>query len=724
MALRDISQLVSEYYTYPITVDVRLRDSRRLQFPAVTVCNMNIVRYSALCVTNVSVIKDSMIPKDLRDRLCGYQSLSSTAPSKPESNSTGEATNSFPSNAFVTALPTETELDESNLISSKKTIKLTTVTPHTVSKHKKPTTHKFSAIGSPSSSSTLPSSSNDLNESIDDINSYGMLRNETDNNHLSNETISMKSNETATSSSESNQQTSTTVKTNLEKLNEELGMPLLDIQTESKELNRSKRKIMRMSTTVYPSSMFTLSTMDEASMNSTISSTIPPSISNEKDGLLRQQTTKNPGSTNSKANYFPKEIVSFADNAEIELTEREEKELQENLTNWLAVIYNSNEKIAKQLGHQFENFVLRCTIRSTNCTHANSFEKFFTPTEGNCFTFKSQNLRKSYLERIKDETSIAGVNYGLELVLNLEVSEYLTGTAQVGAIIMIAHPDEIGLSASEAIFVAPQQSTYIGMKMVNISRLPKPFPEECIDHWPPALVGRLTQNASYSQQACLKICLQRTIHTRCDCQSAQLPQLELNSTLKICDTRRKTTRQCVEEVMFQAEEKVNACKCPPRCQVINYEKTVSMTKWPTREDKVTFDGGKSMNINFQNLAKVTVYFQTMTCQEVRQEESYTTAKLFSSLGGILGMYVGFSFLSLFEIIEIFSRRFWFMVTKKKTNRFRTSVHAITATLAMRPKHNRFRSMKNLQKSSQNFGLNQDLSHWNNYVRQQTNLRRK
>lgn len=239
----------------------------------------------------------------------------------------------------------------------------------------------------------------------------------------------------------------------------------------------------------------------------------------------------------------------------------------------------------------------------------------------------------------------------------------------------------LGNSASEAIFVAPQQSTYIGLKMMNISRLPKPFPEECIDHWPSALIGRLTQNASYSQQTCLKICLQRTIHTRCKCQSAMLPQLELNSTLKICDTRRRNTRLCVEEVMFQAEEKVSTCKCPPRCQVINYDKTVSMTKWPTREDKVTFDRGKA-NINFQNLAKVTVYFQTMTCQEVRQEKAYTTAKLFSSLGGILGMYVGFSFLSLFEILEVFVRRFWYFVTKKRS-RFRTAVHTITATLAMK-----------------------------------------
>ena len=226
--------------------------------------------------------------------------------------------------------------------------------------------------------------------------------------------------------------------------------------------------------------------------------------------------------------------------------------------------------------------------------------------------------------------------------------------------------------------------------MINITRLPKPYPEECIDQWPSALIGRLTQNATYSQQACLKICLQRTIQRRCNCQSAMLPQLELNSTLKICDTRRRVTRSCVEEVMFRAEDKVNDCLCPPRCQVVNYDKTVSMARWPTREDRVTFDRGKT-NINFQNLAKVTVYFQTMTCQEVTQEKAYTTAKLFSSLGGILGMYVGFSFLSLFEILEVIVRRFWYFCTKKR-NRFKAAVHTITATLAM---NNNYHNQNNL-----------------------------
>lgn len=106
---------------------------------------------------------------------------------------------------------------------------------------------------------------------------------------------------------------------------------------------------------------------------------------------------------------------------------------------------------------------------------------------------------------------------------------------------MVHAPDDFGTSASEAIFVAPERATYIGLKMVSITRLPAPYPEKCVDYWPSGLTISLTQNATYSQQACLKICLQKTIHRKCTCQSAMLPQLEINKTnIRICDTRRKS----------------------------------------------------------------------------------------------------------------------------------------------------------------------------------------
>ena len=67
LALNDIQQLLSDFYSYPIIVDMRMRESRKLPFPAVTICNLNIVRYSALCNSTLNV----SMPVELQEKLCG-----------------------------------------------------------------------------------------------------------------------------------------------------------------------------------------------------------------------------------------------------------------------------------------------------------------------------------------------------------------------------------------------------------------------------------------------------------------------------------------------------------------------------------------------------------------------------------------------------------------------------------------------------------------------------
>lgn len=71
LCLMDISVLMADFYGYPITVDVRVKESRKLQFPAVTVCNLNVLRWSALC--NSSTALNVTIPPELKERLCGFQ---------------------------------------------------------------------------------------------------------------------------------------------------------------------------------------------------------------------------------------------------------------------------------------------------------------------------------------------------------------------------------------------------------------------------------------------------------------------------------------------------------------------------------------------------------------------------------------------------------------------------------------------------------------------------
>jgi hypothetical protein len=72
----------------------------------------------------------------------------------------------------------------------------------------------------------------------------------------------------------------------------------------------------------------------------------------------------------------------------------------------------------------------------------------------------------------------------------------------------------------------------------------------------------------------------------------------------------------------------------------------------------------------------------MTSQEVTQQNAWTTAKLFSSLGGFMGMYVGFSFLSLFEVLEVLLRRLWNACSRKRVS-FKATAKAIAGTLRIK-----------------------------------------
>jgi len=53
---------------------------------------------------------------------------------------------------------------------------------------------------------------------------------------------------------------------------------------------------------------------------------------------------------------------------DLDLTERQEKEVQENMTTWLAVLSSRDKSLAYALGHQFEDFIIRCTMKNSNCS--------------------------------------------------------------------------------------------------------------------------------------------------------------------------------------------------------------------------------------------------------------------------------------------------------------------------------------------------------------------
>lgn len=113
--------------------------------------------------------------------------------------------------------------------------------------------------------------------------------------------------------------------------------------------------------------------------------------------------------------------------------------------------------------------------------------------------------------------------------------------------------------------------TYVGVKMINITRLESPYPDRCADNWQDARLGTWATAlgyVTYSTQICLKLCLQRYTVKHCKCWSSSSPAPRGNETdVTQCNTRRNASQAvCSDMIREMYYNKTIDCNCPPRCR--------------------------------------------------------------------------------------------------------------------------------------------------------------
>lgn len=134
-----------------------------------------------------------------------------------------------------------------------------------------------------------------------------------------------------------------------------------------------------------------------------------------------------------------------------------------------------------------------------------------------------------------------------------------------------ADPDQ------DSVHVAPGLVTYIGVKMVNITRLEAPYPDKCSNKWSDTDLEQWALHLkydAYSTQICLKLCLQRYTIRYCNCWSPSSPPPRTN--IPQCNNRkRKEHENCSENIRQMYYNETINCDCPPRCTELSFEKFVS-----------------------------------------------------------------------------------------------------------------------------------------------------
>eukprot|EP00057_Strongylocentrotus_purpuratus_P015885 XP_011670359.1 PREDICTED: amiloride-sensitive sodium channel subunit beta-like [Strongylocentrotus purpuratus] len=317
----------------------------------------------------------------------------------------------------------------------------------------------------------------------------------------------------------------------------------------------------------------------------------------------------------------------------------------------------------KSLGHSLDDMLLDCSWRGFPCSPAN-FTNIFDPQFGNCYIFNSG------LDGDTLTTNRPGPNYGLSMELFVQQDEYMEDQTEVaGFRVIIHHPSNMPFPSDDGIFVSPGMVTAIGVRVVEIERLPEPY-GLCKEDTKENIEDNIyyqNYNMSYSIQTCEQSCYQRAMIRICGCSDPSYPSpLYHNETFYPCDIDNDKETSCLHETGHRYENGSLGCVCQTACHDFSYLPTISSATWPSDNyEKKLFEKmirsneemkrqirGQSPSVwTRSNMAKLEIYFDEFNYEYIRQDPAYTIPDLLSDMGGQLGLWLGLSVITIFEIFE-------------------------------------------------------------------------
>ena len=177
-----------------------------------------------------------------------------------------------------------------------------------------------------------------------------------------------------------------------------------------------------------------------------------------------------------------------------------------------------------------------------------------------------------------------------------------------------------------------------------------------------------TAYGTYHQTDCYRMCLQKFLGQNCQCQFPTLPSYHINMTgCRLIEI--ETGETCFSNNILNSTSYYKECNCPLECDSYRFTYTISTSHFPTLWYYTNILNKTRLNMSLhevkENLAKVQIGYAFMEQTIISEEKKYEFNDLVSSVGGTLGLFLGLSFLSLVEFVEIVVQTILILVQRKK-----------------------------------------------------------
>ncbi|XP_061401142.1 pickpocket protein 28-like [Musca vetustissima] len=260
----------------------------------------------------------------------------------------------------------------------------------------------------------------------------------------------------------------------------------------------------------------------------------------------------------------------------------------------------------------------------------------------------SKNLPKNYYPK-----KVPGVGESLGLSVAIDVQEdkyYCSSSNSIGFKFALHSPNETPNVHDTGVFIEPGKETNIRIIPVKteshkqLLAMSKRL-RKCLFHDE----GKLKFFAHYTQRNCEMECVALLSWKYCGCISFYMPKIYNNVT--VCSINEA---KCARAVRLGIYNSQTSCfdECLPGCFEIDYPINTFATK--LAHTGLIFSNRNLANMKrsyvVKNLAIVHMFFSSNTFRSNLQTEFIDFSDFLSSVGGLMGLFLGFSFLSIAECI--------------------------------------------------------------------------
>ena len=340
--------------------------------------------------------------------------------------------------------------------------------------------------------------------------------------------------------------------------------------------------------------------------------------------------------------------------------------------------YSSEERInMSNYSPSLKDMLISCKFQGKICSTSD-----FIPIEnfyyGNCYRFNGGTSQFGKSVNIKKSTQ-PGPQYGLQLEIDLgDPNSTLFFSYKRGLRVIVHNQSDIAIFPEEnGINIPTGFYTDVSVSRAFNYQLKEPF-NYCLDGFndpsitPNDFLSLMNQRFGpngYNQKYCLKLCMQKYLNDNCDCTDLSLP-FYTNNTI-FCLNQNQTNCIAKTKTLFFDTEANDNCQnlCPIDCSINIIDTSISIVNFPTKwfYKKLILSNNESIpNIDFSNrFLALNVFYKDLSYTEITQSASTTLNDLLCNIGNILGLCVGISFLSFYEVFELAFHFIGYFTAKNK-----------------------------------------------------------